>query len=321
MLEKHQRYYYEVQIKGKNGRKKVEVVTEVSSSQIKPSRFPYPHKKRNRLSEKKAVLKFLQANLPSGVTKIEDCAIGRKDEFDHSAFHGFAITRTTTTPISKWGSLPTLRLNRRQKRVFDFIGNQLPTIALKWSEWKRLFTIEENLKLLHSTAPTFFSLVRESMMHDVILSIQRLFDREVMGRARDETCSFSWLAKNIDLQNQKKEFELAFTKLKSDLASLRTWRNKVISHNDYKYSGKKSKLPPVQYDKVDDALRRMSALMNIIQMNLATNQNQCYFIYHDIVCKGGSTDLIHYLKRAVKDRQDALQRMRDRQKKWTDPDS
>lgn len=62
---------------------------------------------------------------------------------------------------------------------------------MKWGEWKTLFGPPfQNVEVLHQTAPTIFSVIRESLMHEVMLSIRRLFDPS--GRQQENASSTGW---------------------------------------------------------------------------------------------------------------------------------
>jgi hypothetical protein len=229
MTEKHLRYFYEIEYLGKERStgNTVERRAIVESSDISPQDFAFQLLETAKpiVAELDAVVTALHNNLPSDIESVQDYTIERKDEFEEM----FGIIKTVPRLICKWTSYQTFTLTPKQEEVFKFIENQLMTISMKWGEWKKLFGPPYgNLSIMQETAPTFFSITREALMHEVMLSIRRLFDLEKMSG--NENCTFEWLSKNLDQGNKRSEFEQALQHLKPKTAFLNTWRHKVLAH-------------------------------------------------------------------------------------------
>jgi hypothetical protein len=318
MTEKHLRYYYEIEYLGKERTTSntVERRTIIESSAIAPQDFAFQPLETAKpiVAELEAVVIALQNNLPSDIETILDYTIERKDEFEEM----FGITKTVPRLICKWTSYQTFTLTPKQEEIFKFIENQLMNISLKWGEWKTLFGPPyENLPLMQETAPTFFSIAREALMHEVMLSIRRLFDTDKMSG--NENCTFDWLAKNLDQGNKRSEFEQALQLLKHKTAFLTAWRHKVLAHNDYEHGVNQQLLPKVELEKIDEIVSEMSSLMNIVQQNLSTNDGWRYMQYDSVLSRGGGDFLMNFLKRGIKERNEAIEMMKQRQDKWTEP--
>ena len=318
MTEKHLRYYYEIEYLGRERAtgNTVERRVVVESSDIAPRDFAFQPLETAEpiVAELEAVITVLHNNVPADIEAVLDYTIERKDEFEEM----FGVTKTVRRLICKWTSYQTFTLTPKQQKIFKFIENQIMTISLKWGEWKKLFGPPyENLPFMQETAPTYFSITRESLMHDVMLAIRRLFDGEKMSG--NENCTFDWLAKNLDQGNKRAEFEKALLQLKPKTDFLNTWRHKVLAHNDYEHGVNQQLLPKVELEKIDDIIQEMSSLMNIVQQNLSTNDGWRHMQYNSVFSRGGGDFLMNFLKRGIQDRKQALEKMKQQQANWTEP--
>ncbi len=232
----------------------------------------------------------------------------------------FGVTRTASRLICKWTSYQIFTLEPKQEEIFRLIEEELKTISLKWGEWKELFgPSSQHLQMMQETAPTTFSIYRECLMHDVMLSIRRLFDPALNQRRNkppEDNFTFAWLAEYLEDGNKRREFTEALTLLNPKIETLTTWRHKVIAHNDYELGVNQQLLPPVRIDEIQGIIKEMSDLLNIIQLNLSTNQQGHYFLYYDVVARGGGSSLMGFIRRGVDQRNAALDKMIERQKNW-----
>ena len=323
MSDKHLRYYYDIHYLGKELATGNEVKRNVimESSEIAPQVFPYqPLETAQPIpGELAAVSAVLMTDLPADIAEITDYTIERKDEFEEI----FGVTRTASRLICKWTSHQTFILSAKQEEIFKLIEEQLKTISLKWGEWKELFgPSSKHLQMMQETAPTSFSIYRESLMHDVMLSIRRLFDPAFNQRRNqqpEDNFTFAWLAENLDQGNKRKEFADALNLMKPKIEFLTTWRHKVLAHNDYEHGVNQQLLPSVKIDEIQAVIKEMSDLMNIIQLNLSTNHQGRYCIYYDVNARGGGSFLMGFIKRGVDQRNAALENMKKRQQNWTEP--
>lgn len=69
-------------------------------------------------------------------------------------------------------------------------------------------------------------------------------------------------------------------------------------------------LPRVEIADIDEILKEMSKLLNILQMNLSTNTVGGYTHYDSVAVNRGASMLISYLRRGIRERDEELERLR-----------
>lgn len=161
MGNKYLGYHYEVTYKTNGNECKI----TIKSSEL-DQQFPNYSEGVSSV-ERENVVTFVKGKLPSEA----EFLIERKNTFEEE----MNITRIATVLVKKWSSWQTFSLTSEQEQAFHFLESEVSTIALKYDEWITLFNLNE-LFLLQRIAPSTFSLIRESMMRDIIQSIMRLFD-------------------------------------------------------------------------------------------------------------------------------------------------
>jgi hypothetical protein len=71
--------------------------------------------------------------------------------------------------------------------IHEALRRELVYLYTKWNDFKLLFcTTDENFRLLFSVAEFFFSIIREVLRDDIILTVCRLSDP---ANSRVESCA------------------------------------------------------------------------------------------------------------------------------------
>ena len=139
-------------------------------------------------------------------------------------------------------------------------------LDLKWSLLMHLFSSEENLKLLNTTAPSFFKIVQELFIADVVMGISRLMDPPAMGK--NENLSMASL-RIVDIKTQA-IYAKILQNIVPQCRAISTWRRKKLAHNDLKFALRLSRLPRLHLAKIDriiallfDAVNTVGAAMKL----------------------------------------------------------
>src|ERR1041385_492326 len=72
--------------------------------------------------------------------------------------------------------------------AFEWIEDEVLELHAKWQIFKQLFgRSEQRIALLNDFAPDFFSIVHDSLLYDILLTISRLMDPAESGRRKNLT--------------------------------------------------------------------------------------------------------------------------------------
>ena len=186
-------------------------------------------------------------------------------------------------------------------KEFDELEQIVTQLHLNWQIFESLYLkSEDRINLLNYTAPTFFSVVHQSLIKDILISIIQLTDRHITKSNKNLTLetlielipsSDHLLTNNlIELKSKLLDKTRAFSKI----------RNKQLSHLDYKTFLENGNIRRFNFNKdlVCDALTLISKFMNEIQSYYVGQHITT--LYSGTLSMGSVEDLIEWLKLGVK---------------------
>ncbi|MDP8242638.1 MAG: hypothetical protein P9L94_01045 [Candidatus Hinthialibacter antarcticus] len=184
------------------------------------------------------------------------------------------------------------------ENTFRLLQEKITWLHASWRIYKQLFdsSDQERIDILEDCAGSFFYLVENSILDKVLLTICKLTDPTSNGK--DINLSLSYLLKllqdNEDIN--AREYKRLLNKIKRDSESIRERRNKQLSHSDLKVESKINSLSPLHINELEDVLKQIRELMNLIE----TNYNNYETGYEHTSMRGDGDDLIAILKYAMK---------------------
>jgi hypothetical protein len=165
----------------------------------------------------------------------------------------------------------------------------------KWREFQELFGGgPKRIELLNIVAPNFFYFLMKLLFEDTMLHLSRLTDPP--KSAGKETLTVMRLAELIHDPGFKTlvQDQAAQTKKSSEFA--RQWRNERLAHTDLLSlrKGMASTLPTVNTTKIDDAVKSIRDLLNVV--------GKQYSVLPSVTISDpwGAKSLVYYLEKAVR---------------------
>ena len=143
---------------------------------------------------------------------------------------------------------------------------------------------------IYKISPTYFKLVRKSLIENNLISLSRFFDKK-----RRDGCEYSLESyipilkenynKNIDITNVIEEFEKCIIENEPFIKNLKVWRDKVLAHSDEEYYIDKSELAsdaPISIEALKSLIASVFEFINCIYSNFG-NSMACdkYTEYED----------------------------------------
>lgn len=143
--------------------------------------------------------------------------------------------------------------SRADQKFLKKIGNALVYLDLKWSVLLHLFSSEENLNVLNKTAPSFFQIVQELLISDVVMGIGRLMDSAKMRK--QDNLSMEGLSECIASPDLKKAVDIIIEEGDSRWRKPSLWRHKKFAHNDRQKALSRAKFAALDLDNLDQFFR------------------------------------------------------------------
>jgi hypothetical protein len=168
--------------------------------------------------------------------------------------------------LVKRNKMPSIKLDKevlkRNQEVlgiklgeyFSYIYDDVYYLIYVWQEFNELFgKSTKRLDVLNESTSSFFSLVQNLMMANIVLGICRLTDPIKPPRIDTTHLSLYILPKEINEPNFKKEIYTICSKIKKEAKEIRDARDNYIAHTDYQklVDGQVMK---IQYDSVEKTI-------------------------------------------------------------------
>src|SRR5258708_7034034 len=120
------------------------------------------------------------------------------------------------------------------KAVYDFLEYQVTHLHFTWKIYRQLYgTSSENIEVLNGAAPDFFSVVQDSLWHQMLLEIRKLTDTARTGRLENASLDalVEWLTDPADAIFRD-ELRRDLADLHTTCASIEQHRNKRLADSD-----------------------------------------------------------------------------------------
>jgi len=184
------------------------------------------------------------------------------------------------------------------RETYAALRNEVVELNARWIVFKQLFASgNERIGLFNNAAPSFFSMVHDSMRDGIFLSITRLTDKStVMGQ---DTLSLSRLlgqTQQILGSNATEPLRALLGSIEKESDSMRTWRNKIGAHNDLRMLVQPQihPMPKIMFDSVGIVLRLLSDFLNNIGLNFGYSDTD----FANVIIPGDGDAIVRCLERA-----------------------
>lgn len=188
--------------------------------------------------------------------------------------------------------------------TFRSLESEVNWLHGKWIIYCQLYgTSQERIALLNKSASTFFRIIHDVLLDEVVLALTRLTDPDKsVGK---DNRSFGQLIEQLDnigkYSGLVNSLEIKLTKLNAQCAPFREWRNRRIAHSDLltALSLHPDPLPGISRDSIKQALQIASAFMN----EFATFFGENYTAYDQFWMEADGEPLISILEQFWKYRE------------------
>jgi hypothetical protein len=158
--------------------------------------------------------------------------------------------------------------------IYNSLWQQLAWLHSKWAEYVELFgTRESRVSLMNEAAPSFFRMVQDSLLDDVLIHVARLTDPlKSAGRAN---LTIQRLPLLVEVA-VKAEVDAKIAAALTRSAFARDWRNRRIAHGDYELEldlPGANPLTPTSRQMVREALESLCDVINAVGLHYLDTTN------------------------------------------------
>jgi hypothetical protein len=154
-------------------------------------------------------------------------------------------------------------------QVYESLWQDVAGLHSRWKLYSQLFRVSESqVEFLREMAPSFFGVLQNTFLDDILMAFSRITDPARQGRK--ENLTLKLLAERIDPSTYP-ELHQRVDGLADDIvahcAPFRDLRNRSLAHKDLPTAlhYHPDPLPGISRSMIDDALRMLRTLMNAIQ--------------------------------------------------------
>jgi hypothetical protein len=171
---------------------------------------------------------------------------------------------------------------------FEFLQDRVLDIFHRWRTWKRLFlgqdqdAGEAKVRLLNKSAATFFSVVHDILLDDVVLRLWKLTDRD-----EKKTLTFRTLIKTNPFSLPPGELAKAkavFDRYLKTTTTAEEWRQNKIAHENRARALGTKPLGKLKMSDIDKAISEAIEFMRAISQDSG-------FLYEEVSENGGPDQL------------------------------
>ena len=146
------------------------------------------------------------------------------------------------------------------RETYAALRNEVLELNARWIVFQQLFASgNERIGLFNSAAPSFFSMVHDSMRDGIFLQITRLTDR------RKDTLSLPKLlaqTKKVLKPNAIQSLETLLCRIREEQSPFKDWRDNVGAHNNLQMLLQQHLMPKIMFDSVGIVLGLISDFLN-----------------------------------------------------------
>jgi hypothetical protein len=182
--------------------------------------------------------------------------------------------------------------------VFVPLLEEVITLSSKWAEFKKLFAkSNERIELLNKTAPSFFHMIQNVLVEDIILHLARLSDYP--KTAGKENLTIQRLPSIDSIKNCLPEIEKTiddFVK-SEEFALIKDWRNRILAHTDFKLATEgviAKQLEVANKKKIENTLKLIQDILRKILLHFINEET-----IFEPISQGDADALIFYLNSSI----------------------
>ena len=182
------------------------------------------------------------------------------------------------------------------KELYDAIRLELIRLHANWRIFRQLFaSSDERFLILNNTAPGFFTLIKDVLVDNAVISLSRLTD----PKRFDSLIRLVALMENQVHHALHEEFEQALSAIQSQCQDIREHRDRRVAHRERtgespSFEDGPVMLPPISRQKIEGAMAAMAELMNKM-LGAFTGDYQIY----EPAVTGDSEALVFYLEKGL----------------------
>ena len=137
-------------------------------------------------------------------------------------------------------------------------------IKYRWRIHSELFGEDEKVDLLDSCGGQVFGIFQGLLVYDTLAAICRLCDPPKSMGGQENNSIYNQYEKRKDSLSDadKQEIDIHLSALRDGTKSIKTLRDKSMSHNDLGVAEKAIKLPDVTFGEIDNALNLITKILN-----------------------------------------------------------
>ena len=182
--------------------------------------------------------------------------------------------------------------------LYDSLYNEIVWIESKWIEFRELFGIKESrIELMNKTAPFFFYMIQNVLWENLLLGIARITDPKATSGKKNITINA--LSDYIADIEFKSTLDNLITEIISESDFCRDWRNRHISHKDFKLSIDNQNEEPLKLAsrlKLKTVLQKVEELVNLLEIKYFNSQTGFQYMKSD----GGATNLLYIMESGLR---------------------
>ena len=182
--------------------------------------------------------------------------------------------------------------------LYDSLYNEIVWIKLKWIEFKELFGIKESrIELMNKTAPFFFYMIQNVLWENLLLGIARITDPKATSGKKNITINA--LSDYITDIEFKTTLDNLINEIMSESDFCRDWRNRHISHNDYKLSIDNQNAEPLKLAsrlKFKTVLQKVDELVQLFEFKYFNSHTGFQYMTSD----RGAINLLYIMESGLR---------------------
>jgi len=182
--------------------------------------------------------------------------------------------------------------------LYTELDNEVSWLHAKYAIFHQLYaTSEERIALLSDTAPSFFRIIHNVLIDDIVLTLGRLTDPPE-SRAQRNLCVRQLLvaAQGLSDNSLLQALTTGIDKLDEACAPFRVARNKRIAHADLETTLARASrpLPPVTLEGIEKSLALLRSLLNQVIGHFESAETA----YEHVILRGDGDTVAFYLQAA-----------------------
>jgi hypothetical protein len=180
-------------------------------------------------------------------------------------------------------------------KIYNACWNDVGWLHLKWQQYKELYMVsQEQIDILSRVAGSFFKVVQDVLLDDILLHICRLIEFEKKGgKSRLSLRRFIRFTRNTDIHDKLKSEIDALTKLVTPAVDR---RNRLIAHKsfDLVIDENLHPLSEITYKDIAQMISSIDRMINIIEDKMFDSSTD-----FTVLTSGSGASLVSFIKKNI----------------------